>query len=44
MDGRGNTGDRLLIKCVEYITPSKAKVSGFNTRMCIQINERLNKE
>ena len=35
MDGRGNTGDRLLIKCVEYITPSKAK----DTRMGITINE-----
>ena len=34
-DGRGNTGDRFLIKCVEYITPSKAK----DTRMGITINE-----
>ena len=34
-DGRGNTGDRFLIKCVEYITPSKAK----DTRMGITIND-----
>ena len=40
MDGRGNTGDRLLIKCVEYITPSKAK----DTRMGITINEVAEKK
>ena len=34
-DGRGNTGDRLLIRCVEYITPSKDKES----RMGVSIND-----